>query len=337
MIKELKISNFKSIKEQSFEFKPLVILTGTNSSGKSSVLHAILLTVENRTSRSLQELTRNFDKFSIVRNSFIKKDSISIIINNHSFNIDDEDYDRSKAVYSREFKFEENLFFISANRTGAEDLAHYNDYEKFGVNGEYTFSYFDKHWQEKAEIVKFENDESLKGQLWNWCKEILGLDFDIQTNKINENFAQIKYYFRNINKELSPCNVGTGVSYALRILIIGLNCKKGDIFIVENPEIHLHPKAISNMAKFFTFLAKNGVQVILETHSEHIINSACYEVCKKNFDSSDIVIYYKADQNSDFEKINVGNSGKFVDDNGNLRKYPSGFFDANSAELWELL
>ena len=91
------------------------------------------------------------------------------------------------------------------------------------------------------------------------------------------------------------------------------------------------------MAKFFIFLAKNGVQVILETHSEHIINSACYEVCKKNFDSSDIVIYYKADQNSDFEKINVGNSGKFVDENGNLRKYPSGFFDANSDELWELL
>ena len=143
--------------------------------------------------------------------------------------------------------------------------------------------------------------------------------------------------FRNIDKELSPFNVGTGISYALRILIIGLNCKKGDIFIVENPEIHLHPKAISNMAKFFIFLAKNGVQVILETHSEHIINSACYEVCKKNFDSSDIVIYYKADQNSNFEKINVGNSGKFVDENGNLRKYPSGFFDANSAELWELL
>lgn len=337
MIKELKISNFKSIKEQSFEFKPLVILTGTNSSGKSSVLHAILLTVENRASHSLQELTKKFHKFSIVRNSFIKKDIISIVINGHSFNIGDEDYDRSKAVYLEELKFEENLFFISANRTGAEDLAHYNDYEKFGVNGEYAFSYFDKHWQEKAGIVKFENDESLKGQLWNWCKEILELDFDIQTNKINENFVEIKYYFRNISKELSPFNVGTGISYALRILIIGLNCKRGDIFIVENPEIHLHPKAISNMAKFFTFLAKNGVQVILETHSEHIINSACYEVCRKNFDSKDIVIYYKAKQDIDFEKINVGESGKFVDENGNLRKYPSGFFDANSAELWELL
>ena len=111
MIKELKISNFKSIKEQSFEFKPLVILTGTNSSGKSSILHAILLTLDNRTSLSLQELTRNFDKFSIVRNSFIKKDIISIDINGRSFIINDEDYDRSKAAYLEGLKFEENLFF----------------------------------------------------------------------------------------------------------------------------------------------------------------------------------------------------------------------------------
>lgn len=60
-------------------------------------------------------------------------------------------------------------------------------------------------------------------------------------------------------------------------------------------------------------------------------------MCKKNFNFNDIVIYYKSSQYSDFEKINVGDSGKFVDENGNLTKYPSGFFDANSAELWELL
>ncbi|ARR01855.1 ATPase, AAA family [Campylobacter vicugnae] len=336
MIKTLKISNFKSIKKQSFEFRPLVILTGTNSSGKSSVLHALLLMLDNKSSHSLQELTKKFNKFNIARNNLIKKSSIDIELNSELYNINEGD-ENNKIHCSKELIFEENIFFISANRVGAEDLVSYNDYEKFGINAEYAFSYFDKYWQKEIQIAKFEDDKTLKGQLWKWCQEIFELNFDVQTKKINENVAEIKYYFRNIDKELSPFNVGTGISYALRILIIGLNCKKGDIFIVENPEIHLHPKAISNMAKFFIFLAKNGVQVILETHSEHIINSACYEVCKKNFDSSNIVIYYKADQNSDFEKINVGNSGKFVDENGNLRKYPSGFFDANSAELWELL
>ena len=141
MIKELKISNFKSIKEQSFEFKPLVILTGTNSSGKSSILHAILLTLDNRTSRSLQELTRNFDKFNIVRNIFIKKDSVDIELNGEVYKINEGD-ENNKIYCSKELKFEENLFFISANRTGAEDLSGYNDYEKFGVKGESSLSIF---------------------------------------------------------------------------------------------------------------------------------------------------------------------------------------------------
>lgn len=201
MIEEIKISNFKSIKEQHFAFKPLVILTGTNSSGKSSLLHAILLTLDNRASHSLQELTKKFNKFSIARNNMIKQDKISIDVDSESYFIDGY---TNKIFCSTKLKFEENLFFISANRTGAEDLAHYNDYEKFGVNGEYAFSYFDKYWQKIAGTIKFKDDESLKGQLWRWCKEIFELDFDLQTNKINENFVEIKYYFRNIDKELSP-------------------------------------------------------------------------------------------------------------------------------------
>ena len=159
----------------------------------------------------------------------------------------------------------------------------------------------------------------------------INLDTEV-TIETNEGF---KLWFRDIFGVDFIQNTKT--SYTSKIISLGLSCKKGECLIIENPEIHLHPKAISNMAKFFIFLAKNGVQVILESNSEHIINSVCYEVYKKNFNSSDIVIYYKADQNSNFEKINVGNSGKFVDENGNLRKYPSGFFDANSAELWELL
>ena len=124
-------------------------------------------------------------------------------------------------------------------------------------------------------------------------------------------------------------------SYALKIISAGLNCKEGQLFIVENPEIGLHPKSANKIAKFFTFLANNGVKVLIETNSTDIVNSICYEVFIKNINNSDVVFYNKTRDN--IEKINVGNSGKFVDENGNLRKYPSGFFDANSAELWELL
>ena len=125
-------------------------------------------------------------------------------------------------------------------------------------------------------------------------------------------------------------------SYVLKILSVGLNCKEGDVLVVENPETNLHPKAISNIAKFFVYLvSKKGVKVVIETNSTDFVTSICYEVFSKNINNYDVVFFNKTRDN--IEKINVGNSGKFVDENGNLRKYPSGFFDANSAELWELL
>ena len=82
-------------------------------------------------------------------------------------------------------------------------------------------------------------------------------------------------------------------------------------------------------------VSKKGVKVVIETNSTDFVTSVCYEVFNKTINNYDVVFFNKTRDN--IEKINVGNSGKFVDENGNLRKYPSGFFDANSAELYSLL
>lgn len=124
-------------------------------------------------------------------------------------------------------------------------------------------------------------------------------------------------------------------SYALKIISAGLNCKEGELLIVENPEIGLHPKSANKIAKFFTFLANNGVKVLIETNSTDIVNSICYEVFIKNINNCDVVFYNKTRDN--IEKINVNRNGKFIDDNKKLVRYPSGFFDANTDEVWALL
>lgn len=149
---------------------------------------------------------------------------------------------------------------------------------------------------------------------------------------------ELKHWFKFVFDvdfiQLAKCTIDS--NYVLRILSAGLNTKEGDVLVVENPETNLHPKAISNIAKFFVYLvSKKGVRVVAETNSTDFVTSICYEVFSKNINNCSVVFYNKTRDN--IEKINVGNSGKFVDENGNLRKYPSGFFDANSAELWELL
>lgn len=124
-------------------------------------------------------------------------------------------------------------------------------------------------------------------------------------------------------------------SYVLRVLSASLNCKEGELLIIENPEIGLHPKAISKMGKFFTFLANNGIKVLIETNSTDIVNSVCYEALRKNINNCDVVFYNKTRDNID--KININENGKFIDDNKKLVRYPSGFFDANTDEVWALL
>lgn len=171
-------------------------------------------------------------------------------------------------------------------------------------------------------------------------KEINGKYINFNTEVDFKVTEELKYWFKFVFGvdfiQLAKYTIGS--NYVLRILSVGLNAKEGDVLVVENPETNLHPKAISNIAKFFVYLvSKKGVRVVVETNSTDFVTSICYEVLNKNIDFKNVIFLHKADQNSDFEKINVGNSGKFVDENGNLRKYPSGFFDANSAELWKLL
>lgn len=66
-------------------------------------------------------------------------------------------------------------------------------------------------------------------------------------------------------------DVGFGVSQALPVLIQGLLMRSGGIYLVQQPEIHLHPDAQAGLADFFIYLASYGVITVVETHSEYLL------------------------------------------------------------------
>jgi hypothetical protein len=65
---------------------------------------------------------------------------------------------------------------------------------------------------------------------------------------------------------------GFGYSQVLPILVGGLLASPGTTLIVEQPELHLNPALQVRLAEFFVGMARCGKQVILETHSEHVLN-----------------------------------------------------------------
>ena len=136
---------------------------------------------------------------------------------------------------------------------------------------------------------------------------------------------------KNGKAVFKPTNVGFGYSYALPILIAGLTAPKGTILIVENPEAHLHPSAQSMITKFLGLIANCGVQVFIETHSEHILNALRVMVVQENMKSQDVnVMYFDSNLDNYFESITI-------EENGKLDHWPDNFFDQAEKDLNVLL
>ncbi len=70
----------------------------------------------------------------------------------------------------------------------------------------------------------------------------------------------------------SLADVGFGYSQVLPILLAGLLTGEGGTILIEQPELHLNPGLQVRIAEFFVSLVRSGRQVLVETHSEHIVN-----------------------------------------------------------------
>ena len=124
----------------------------------------------------------------------------------------------------------------------------------------------------------------------------------------------------------SISDVGFGFSQVLPILVQASALDPGDTLIIEQPELHLHPKAQVAFAAFVTEAAKSGVKFIIETHSEHILRGLQLKVSENNLDSkqgiraSNIKIYYF---HKDAKVTNM-----ILNEFGEIEGgWPAGFFD----------
>jgi predicted ATPase len=122
-------------------------------------------------------------------------------------------------------------------------------------------------------------------------------------------------------------DVGFGVSQILPIVVEGIMAKPGTTMIVEQPEIHLHPKAQAQLADLFIDLAKQEKFSIIETHSEHMLLRLARRIAEGKLRKRDIAIY----------EFKLTRSGTLVreipfDNQGNLRRWPGEFFEAELEE-----
>ncbi len=114
------------------------------------------------------------------------------------------------------------------------------------------------------------------------------------------------------------------------MIVAGLLTGPGDLLIVENPEAHLHPGGQSKLGRFLARIAGSGAQVIVETHSDHVLNGVRLAVAEEEvLRPEDGVVHY-------FGEEEAGSVPIAFSARGELSEWPSGFFDQIEQDLGRL-
>jgi hypothetical protein len=127
-----------------------------------------------------------------------------------------------------------------------------------------------------------------------------------------------------------PANMGYGVTYAFPVLIALLLAQRGGILVLDSPEAHLHPRAQSLMGQMLSRFAAAGVQLLVETHSDHVLNGVRLGVRRRLIKAENVAIHF-------FGGIDdTGAHGVIsprVDADGAIDAWPKGFFDQSEEDL----
>lgn len=353
---QLFIKNYKCFLEQKIEFGKLTVLAGANSAGKSSTIQALLLMrialEQEQANKKTVPVNGGYClALGLVKdliNRDIDADEVSFILKDNQItlcaihlNFDKEiPYDFVlKPTQKAEF-LTGDFYYLNAERMGPRLEYKVDNFKHAGYNGEYAVQIIAnkdlKTDEKKSFSIHIAN--TLRDQAHAWL-EYVTPGVIIQGADVYDKIRTAQMTISNT----TPTNVGFGVSYVLPIIVNGLLAKPNSIFIVENPEAHLHPSAQSRIGRFLAKIAATGVNVIVETHSEHVINGIRIATLSDEYaiHTDDVIINFFHKEKVDFfakEKNSQPQVKKIkITESGNLDDFPRDFFDQLQQDLAELI
>ncbi|MFD8113780.1 AAA family ATPase [Streptomyces microflavus] len=390
MITRLTLVNFKAFRRLDLAMGPLTLLTGLNSSGKSSVLQSLALLrqsfgrgrsaspeeglmlngelVELGTARDLlhddfgpaddllatdaplvgfvvveADVTGGFvadcelDEPEELAGGFIAR-----------YDLDEPDEDVMEAY---DFPRGASILEIPFQYLHADRITPAVTYPRtrqialgrgfLGVRGEHTVNYLRHHAEREVLNGPLRHPAATSPQLLDqtvaWMQELCP-GVNLQASAIEgTDFVRLSYGFGgtagiNATRRRRPTNVGFGLTYALPIVVACLTATPESLILLENPEAHLHPKGQSRMAALISAAAATGAQLIVETHSDHVLNGVRIAVKQEALRPEDAVIHFFRGNGSGAEVVTPR-----IDEDGMLAQWPEGFFDEWENSLDQLL
>jgi predicted ATPase len=366
MITSLHLENFKAFSNLDMSFSNLNVFAGINGIGKSSVIQSLLLLRQSSTKSGSPGTNGIYIKGDLIdlgtgkdilhsqaENEIIKFQvefgnaetficSCVYDPNENFLPFKDQSvrWDLTQSLFSNDFQY------LGAQRAEPAfsypmDLYKVDKLKSLGKYGEYTAHFIAQNKRKEVKLADLlqreEKTNYLLNQIIAWLNEISpGVTLD-STLYPELNLAKVVYSFSDdsgYSPDYSPVNVGFGYSYVLPVLTAILSAEKNSLLIIENPESHLHPRGQALLGLLLSFAAKSGIQLFIETHSDHVINGIRIGIKKHSVSKDKIKIFFfdREDGESNTEIFYPQ-----IDQNGRLGNLPKGFLDEYSNQLDQLI
>lgn len=406
MLKELRIKNFKSLKDTgTLEIKPITLLVGANSSGKSSLIQFLLLLKQTVESRDIEnplifngtciqlesyrniifkndvnqtlEFEFSFDPFSRLSVPFISPEvtyyvvfhegdggkveilrfevidteseepGLSILWNNEEKKYDIIGKSRKNLRLDPFFRFLrfyphviEDIYYRAVSFTRFFDRIFSKGICYLGPLREYPQRYYpvsgaimeDVGFKgEKTIEVLTTAGEDVLQKVQEWIKNF-GMAESIRIKPLKgKTLVEVLLEDSTLEMSFNLYDVGFGVSQVLPIIAEGFFAPSGSLILIEQPEIHLHPRLQSEMGDLLIDISKSNKKLIIETHSEHLLLRIQRRITEGSLKSDDVALYFftYTNEGTTIERIRI-------DDLGRFENWPPGFFEEDVEESFAI-
>lgn len=340
MFTEVELNNYKSFLRERLKLSDLTLLAGLNNSGKSSVIQAF---------RMLQKSVETGDPALAGHGPLIESRSIAsprhlpiellftlrgkpgLFVKIYT------DGENTKVQCSRNREIPK-ISYIGADRLGPKPwlplFTGASALNGTGEQGQFVFDYISRHERNIVpDSLRHPNSQgaTVAFNIEAWLAEISpNIVFRLTTdNKRDVSYAEIDGF--------RPTNSGFGLSYTLPIIAeilitassapdgnsIAINQQYKPLLLIENPEAHLHPQGQTSIGKLIALAINCGIQIIVESHSDHFMDGIRIAVKDKLVPSNGIILYFLKRTADGLTKV----ESTFVHANGKIDHWPDGFFD----------
>lgn len=364
MIAEIRLENFKRFRDLTLKTANLTVLTGANGAGKTSVLHSLLLArqmlrrpdkahvefngvdtlelggpedVIHREASDDLAAIEVFDADGARRRWSFRAASTAGMQTLNATVVDrPDDYSGALAGPAPQFSY------LCAERLGPRDVlsASAADVAELdvGTRGEFVAQVLASFGRSRISSGRVASSStgtqiiSLLHQTESWMGKIVRpVQIDAEWLP-NTAVTRLRFKTPGLRTEWTRApNAGFGISYALPVVVAALRAEVNGLLLVENPEAHLHPAGQSRIGGFLARVAADGVQVFLETHSDHVLNGIRVAVADGSaplFPEHAVIHFFRVedDQGPTLQSIELKRTGQ-------LTAWPAGFFDQTQIDL----